>query len=747
MHKTMVNSKLHLYIVYSIFIISSLFTVSAASDTLQTSRPKVGLVLSGGGALGFAHVGVLKVLQDLKVPVDCIVGTSIGALVGGTFAAGVSTEHLERTIYATDINALFDDNPPRSEITQLIKRDEYIPLFELSMGFNNFKIQLPSGASAGYKFELFLKELIGLNASILNTNFDNLPTQFRAVATNLENGDLVLFDHGELPRVLRASMSLPAIVTPAKVEKQVFIDGGLVRNLPVETALKLGCDVLIVVNLGTKPKKIEEITTSIDVAMQSIVILTEQNVKASLQKLAENDVLILPQLDEFDLTSFSNPQEIVERGVIAAQAQSEQLSKYALSDSEYEEWLNKRKSKQPAALKINKIKVETRGEVNADALMYDIKTQTGDLFDVRTLHQDITNMFGRGDFSYVGYSVVPDKDSTNIVIKAENKPWGPGYLKFGFGTASDFSSATQITLALSYRRTWINTLGAEWRTDLQIGNRSLLRTEYIQPLQIRDGAFISPYLLGKRNTVQFYDKDNRLGDYVNQQSQGGIDFGITGYFGEIRIGPYYKNIDSRPEFGIGNFILPDYTVKQSGIQFSATYDQLDRIVFPRRGVFGKADINKVQTWGDLSLDYIRTQLWLSAVKSYGKNIFSANIEWGSDLSGKDNLMIHDAFMLGGLYRLSGLYLDQLSGSQYDLASLKYYRQYADLPPQLGHGMYFGFSLEAARINDEFLEKTWERMYAASIYWGADTVLGPVYIGYGYTSTNEGSWYLVIGPRF
>jgi len=276
----------------------------ASSISDAGGRPRISLVLSGGGARGLAHVGVLDILEEFRVPVDCVVGTSMGALIGGAYAVGVSAVKMREVLNETDIGALFNDFPPRQHIPQRVKRDDYKPLFEFTLGYNRGKVQLPAGVSAGYKFELFLKDLVGPGAAIDGLDFDAFPTPFRAVATDLETGHMKVFAHGDLPQIMRASMSLPALIAPAVIDGHAYVDGGLVRNLGVDIGRELCAsedgDIVIAVNLGTPLKPREELHNVIDVAGQAINLLTEQNVQRSLGELNDSDSLIAPDLEQED---------------------------------------------------------------------------------------------------------------------------------------------------------------------------------------------------------------------------------------------------------------------------------------------------------------------------------------------------------------------------------------------------------------------------------------------------------------
>ncbi len=737
---------------FSITVCSALSSLQCFAETEKTAvkdshRAKIGVVLSGGGALGLAHIGVLEVLEELHVPVDCVVGTSMGALVGGTYAAGVSPYYIREVITETDLGALFDDLPPRANIAFQLKRDDFRPLFNFSLGFNDWMIELPSGASAGYKFELFLKELIGNNASIADISFDDLPTRYRAVATNLGTGETKVFDRGELARIMRASMSLPAVIAPTEVDGDVYVDGGLARNLPVDTGRELCGDVLIAVNLGTSTLSSDMIKDSLDVAQQSVIILTEQNVQESLQKLTADDILITPDLEGFTSTSFDQQLEIIKRGEDAARANADKLSALALPEEQFEQWLKYRHLSRTTDFNITSITVDAASDAQKEAVLRDIRTKSGKDFDVAQLHHEIIDTFGRGDYSYIGYSIIPQGDEAELRIEAKNKPWGPGFLKFGLGAATDFTSPTQLNLAFSYRQTQINSLGAEWLTDVQLGYNTILRTAFWQPLQVRDGAFISPYISLTKEFVQFYLEDTRLGDFEVSSGEVGLDLGVTSNIGELKLTPYVAQIIGKPDFGIATPLLEESENTQRGLILAGIYDQLDSAVFPRSGLLASMNIKSATETGTDNLDFIRAQVTMAGVVSFGKNTYAAQFEWGDEVSDTNDLPVYEAFTLGGPRRLSGLFLDQLKGTKYNLASLSYYRQYASLPPQLGRGLYFGMSLEAGRINDELMKDPYDWVSGGSLFWGADTTLGAVYIGYGLSSLGQETLYLVIGPEF
>jgi NTE family protein len=302
-----------------------------------------------------------------------------------------------------------------------------------------------------------------------------------------------------------------------------------------------------------------------------------------------------------------------------------------------------------------------------------------------------------------------------------------------------------LNLAASYRRTWANSLGAEWRIDAQIGYDSFLGAEFIQPLQIRDGAFFAPYAEVQRKFMQFYQQELRLGQYQINTETVGLDAGLSNGLGELRLGPYVAHVRAKPDFGFITSLAPEEDFSVAGIRLSGVADHLDRPRFARSGWSAAANVRTESQDNGAQSQHTRAVLALRGVTSFDKNTFSTLLEIGETPEGK--LAIYDGFKLGGPLRLSGLYLDQLTGTRYNLGTLTYYRKYASLPQQLGRGLYLGMSAEAGRMNDTLMKNPWSWIYSGSVFWAADTILGAVVLSYGYSSLDQSTAYLMIGPRF
>jgi len=303
--------------------------LQAETAPLASSRPRICLVLSGGGARGVAHVGVLQVLTDLRVPVHCIAGTSMGAIVGASHASGMGTDEMLAEMAQITSERLFNDKPPRSDQPRRIKADDSLPLASPELGLNQGKLSLPKGVVNGVALEGELRRLVKVRDA---RHFDQLPIPFRAVATSLGDGQMVIFDRGLLATAMRASMAVPGLIAPLKVNDRLLIDGGLVRNLPIDVARQMGADVIIAVNLGTPLLRPEQIEGLQGVSMQTLGILTEQNVRQSLQQLRPQDVLIEPALGDFSAADFDNLAKAVPLGEAAGAGRAVQLLRSAALD-------------------------------------------------------------------------------------------------------------------------------------------------------------------------------------------------------------------------------------------------------------------------------------------------------------------------------------------------------------------------------------------------------------------------------
>lgn len=716
--------------------------VAEGVQPASQARPRIGLVLSGGGARGFAHIGVLKVLEELRVPIDCIAGTSMGAVVGGAYAAGVAPDEMEKRVSGLVWDDLLVDDPGRLDRSMRRRKDDFTSLWDIEVGYRDGEVRLPAGTTSGYKFELFLRDMITISGGVAIADFNELPVPFRAVATNLETGEMRVFERGDLARVMRASMSVPGAFSPVLIDGQLYVDGGLVRNLPVDVARATCADVVIAVNLGTPLGKRDQLNSVFAVALQSVNLMTELNVSQSLSSLRESDVLISPELTGISSSDFNKYAEAIDHGAGAARDEMQRLLALQLSEPEYAKWVAVRDTRRTLPVPIAEIRVATdNSRVNPDVIKSELSTEPGDAFTSKSLDSDLRRLFGRGDFDQVDYSLVDEDGKRAVVINATEKSWGPNYVKFGLGLYTDFQDGQRFNLLGSYRRTWLNQLGAEWRTDVQVGFTNRFTSEFYQPLGFKYIGFVAPRIDVQSQPVQFFFNNQLLGNYGVKYARAHLDVGYQDRMFDVRLGPFAGWLEASPDFGVIN--LERFNLFQAGFTGRAVVDQLDDIDFPKNGYLGVARVFSTQSAMGSDDQYTKADASVLVAKSLGRHTLSLGASAGATVSG--DLPVYDPFTLGGFQRLSGLQIGQLTGTQYMLGRLVYYYKYDSLPPQLGSGLYLGASAEVGRMNgpnDPLL--TNQYLGGFSVFWGADTILGPVYLAYGRSTSGYDSFYFLLG---
>lgn len=732
-------------------VFAALLPMSVA-QAAEGARPRVGLVLGGGGARGLAHIGVLKVLEEMRVPISCIAGTSMGALVGGVYAAGVSIDEMTNRISQIDWNALFSDDPARQEKPFRAKRDDYENLFWLELGQRGSKLLLAPGTTAGYKFEFLLREMVEPAGNFADQDFNSLPIPYRAMGTDIENGTSKQFRRGDLVKVMRASMSVPGLIAPVEIDDVLYVDGGLLQNVPVAAARQTCADVVIAVNVGSPLLPRDKLNSALSISLQMIAVLTEQNVRVSLASLRSGDVLIEPELGDFSAANFEQGITLIPSGEAATRAKARALRRLSVSDDDYRAWRASVMARLPRVPEVSDVRVvDTGSRVNAQVLEQELDDVPGigsqrsdtEAFDLHRLNTRLEQVYGRGDFERMDYRMV-DRDGKRIVeVRGIEKSWGPNYLKFGLGLASD-AQQTRFNVNFSHRATWLNERGAEWRNDLQLGYRKFLISEFFQPLSFNSEAFVAPRVDMQDVPITYYADGNRIGDYRVRYARGHLDLGFGNQFGELRLGAFGGYLKASEDFGLIPF-ASDFSRTQVGYTASAIYDQIDSVRFPRDGLLaGLRSFGTLGSWGSQD-DYNKTDLLVTGALSRGKHALQLTGYLGGTLYG--DLPPYDPYQLGGFLRGSGYLMDELIGDRVGLLRAVYSYELATLPSVLGRGVYLGGSIEGTQATLGLgLDEGGNLRPSASLFIGADTFLGPAFLAWGqaFGVDKAGTLYFMLG---
>ena len=716
---------------------------AAALPRVAAPRPRIGVVLSGGGARGLTHIGVLKVLEELRVPVDYITATSMGAIVGGLYASGVPAPAMEKLVTSLDWPSLFSDQPPRRELTVRRKIEDATYTVPLEVGFRDFSLRLSTGALSGQNLELLLHGLTWRDDEI--GSFDRLPIPFRAVGTNLVDGKEIVFDRGPLYIAMRGSMSIPGIFAPIDVDGRMLGDGGLVKNLPVDIVRAMGAEVVIAINIGTPLMTREQLSSFVGVAEQSINILTEQNVRAQRQLLDQSrDVLIEPDLGDLSASDFDKGARFIELGEKAARAASAALSRYSLPAEAYAAYRDAmRRPLGPAETGLAFAGVVGTEITNPQVLQAQVGLSSGAKLDLTEAQRDIATLYGRGDFERIEYRLVDRDGQRGVEFVAAEKPWGPNYLLFGVGFSSDTEGENAFGLRIRHKRVWLNSLGAEWINDIEVGTTNRARTELYQPLDLAQTVFAAPYASVGIVPEDIFRQGAKVAEYGVLDERVGIDFGyVFGSWGELRVGPQFIHQRGSPVVATPEF--PVTKSDQWGIALLGRIDTQDNAYFPRHGLRITATaFSGTQRQQDVDRSVTRGEVDAHQSFPFGDRD-AINLGFRAAATTLFDPTLPGNFRLGGFLNLSGLRTGELEGAYLARARGVYLHRMGTLPI-FGNTYYYGGSLEIGNVWQDRSAITFGNTYkAGSLFFAADSPLGPLYIAWGHTSRGDSTWYLLLG---
>lgn len=708
----------------------------------QASRPKIGLVLGGGGAKGAAHIGVLKVLEELRIPVDYIAGTSMGAVVGSLYASGASAAECERVLTTVDWNDLFRDDPPRDEITFRRKQEDFTYMARAAVGVKTSGILLPKAFVAGQKIGVFFETLFIPVAGI--TDFDRLPIPYRAVASDLETGEMVVLKSGRLADAARASMSVPGLFPPTEVDGRYLLDGGIVRNLPVDIVRKMGADIIIAVDVGQPLPKRDKLVSSIQIAGQMIDIMMKANVQAQIDTLGEKDVFINPELGDLGSMDFQKGKEAALLGEAAARKQLEGLRRYSVSEEEYAVFAARSNMAQEQTLRIASVTVDgsSLDNIPKEYIEGQVEIKAGDVLTREELQQKISLLYGMGDFERVDSNLIPNGDGWDVVLRPIEKPWGPNYMKFGVNLNTNFAGGGTYNLLVDHTQRWLNDLGAEWKNLLQIGDNMAFYSEFYQPVTQNGIWFVAPYGRAQQQFVDFYKGEDIIAEYRGRELDWGLDVGANpSSYGEIRLGYVGGVLDADVQKGMVD--LASGQIHRGGVRLKGIFDQLDNVNFPRKGGIVRLDFYAARPELGDDREYNRLDVSFSKLYTYKQYTLAASGLFKSYID--QALPVYDEATLGGFLNLSGLAADQLRGQRAALGKLVAYWQAST---SIIGDLYLGGSIEGGNAwkEDEAMVVDDLRV-AGSVFVGFDSVLGPLYLAYGQADQGMSAVYFYLGRTF
>ncbi len=725
-----------------------LLTLLASAVADETSRPRIGLVLGGGGARGAAHIGVIQLLEEFRVPVDFVVGTSMGSIVAGLYAAGYPPDEMAEILQQADWSEILSDDPPRDQLWFRRRQDDRRFQVDLELGWRNGAPALPPGLILGRNIDAFLERLLLPVATV--DDFDSLPIPFRCVAIDIADGSSVVFKNGSVTKAIRASISLPGIFAPVEHEGRILVDGGFVDNLPVNVAREMGADILIVVDVATPIADPTTRHSLVGIYDQVIRVLMDRNRKLSADSLNEGDIRIVPRLDGFGSLEFSHAAEAIEGGRVAARLHREALVALAVDETTWNKWLAKQRKPELEPATVRHLTIDAQTRFSERVIREHVQLRSGGALDPVSLAQTRTQLAGLGVFQRTEIDIeeVPGSDNVvDVVIRPVEKSWGPNYLRFGIGMSSDLQGGGEFDLGIQHTLMPINAYGGEWRNEVQFGTRTRLFSEFYQPVDPALRWFLAPSVEYQQDTLPFIVDRKKIAE-VNIRA---VDFGLAigrnlGSWGEARIRYGWVTGKARPEVQFPGLLPSSIDIKQSRLTTSLLVDTLDKITFPRRGFVGNAvwEYAKEPLGGIGPKSVASAQL--GSAMSFGALTIFPSIEGGMTLNRKSPL--GSEFQLGGFQRLSGLQPQELSGNNMVLGVLRSYYQLSESASQFGLATYIGASLELGGVwqdRDQFNRD--DLLFSGSVFVGADTFIGPAFLALGFTEGGDRAIYVFIGPTF
>jgi NTE family protein len=702
----------------------------------EPRRPRVGLVLGGGGARGAAHIGVLEVLEKLHVPVDCVAGTSMGALVAGAWAAGMSPAEMRQNLASADWNDMFIDNPEYSEMSYRNKAvsSRYLPGSESGVMTNGVKYQ--SSVVAGQKIKLFFNQLVRANQG--ERGIEQLPLPLSIIATDIGTGERVVLRDGSLATAMRASMSVPGLLAPVLHRGHKLVDGGLVDNVPIgEVRERCQADVVIAVNVGSPLLKAEDVGSLLTVSTQMVNLLTEQNVTRSLATLRPGDIYIKPELNGITAGDFERHAETADRGREAAEAMSAQLARLAVDPVHYAAWWRGVEVLNRISPKIDEIEIVGLDRVNRAVIERHLHVEPGQTVLPSSINRDLLRMYGDGYYESVDYTVLQQRERNILRVMPVEKSWGPDYLRFAVNLQADNSQGSTFSLRAAYHRTWLNKLGGELIFTGEIGSTHRLGVNFYQPLDPAQRFFAEATTGVEQAQINVFQDDRRVAQYKATESGIGAYLGANvGLLGPVRLGWVERHRFF--DLDIGSPSLPSADQKFGGWRATLDFDQFDRMYFPTRGWAAQ-----LAYFDSPRQNYSRADADLRGAFALGGTVFNARLRYIG--SPKGELPLYDAGMLGGFQNMTAFAPNQIIGDDIRYAGLRTEQIIGRLPLGLRGDMRLGLSFEAAQVGMRYSESKLNGILdSTAIYIGGETPFGPAYFGLGYSTSGVSNIFLFVG---
>ncbi|OYP01778.1 serine protease, partial [Vibrio parahaemolyticus] len=755
MFKTLSSSPMSRYFALwvSLFLIATPSVAQVKNEDTPT-RPKVAVVLAGGGAKGAAHIGVLKALEEMHIPVDIITGTSMGAYVGGLYATGMSADEIESFIYSVDWNSGYRDRVDRSQ--RRVRDKEYEDRYQITtdLGLRFGEVRAPTGVVQGQNMLRVLRETTG-NLGRFDS-FDELAIPYRSVATDILELDEVVIGNGYLVDAMMASMSVPGALPPYKLNGHMLVDGGVVNNMPVDVARAMGADVVIAVDISTDYKTEDDFTGLFTVADQLSNYLVRRSTQQQVETLQEHDVYIRPNVGQMETVEFDKMPWAFQSGYDITKEMESKLAGLRLSNAEYQKYIDHKQEVRKKLVYgddrvVDEIVIVNNTHYSDVLLTNRLELETGRKIETAEIEKAVENLYALDRFELITYHFEEVDGSNLLVFDVNEKSWGPNYLNFRFFLEDDFDTDSQYGIGMSTNFTNLNSHGAEMALNVEMGTDKLIEAELYSPVLSSQEFFVAgkvAYSSEGRN-LPVSDDDSSLSSvndflpvsYTEFVSEIAIGIQPT-LWQELRLGGRYSSgsIELSTLASVGNL---DF--ERRGLFANYRLDTLDDFAFPTRGLLVDLeylvshDTSPEEIGQSKPKDIVEDTVYeidarFKGAMSYQRHTLVGQAEY-SFVQSKNSSITLDPRELGGFLHLSGIPRNSLIGQNLFFSSLVYRYKWFDNDFGLFEApVYVGASLEhGGTWSDNDLKLNEAPLYnAASIFFGVDSPIGPIMLAYGRT---------------
>jgi NTE family protein len=712
-----------------------------AAEDAGTARPRIGLVLGGGGARGGAHVGVLSLLEELRIPIDCIAGTSMGALVGATYASGVPMRRIEQQILEVDWSTTIGSAGRRSMEPMQRKLAGITYSNNIELGISRSGFYGVGGLVSTQNIEGFFRLLVAHARDI--DDFDQLAIPFRAIATDLAASEMVVIGNGDLARAMRASMAVPGAFAPVLVDDMVLADGGMMRNLPVDVARELCADVVIAVSLQAPPPTAEQLQGVFALAGRSIDAMIIANERQQLASLTDRDVAVIVPTGDIGSSQFGRVPDTIPLGMDSARRVAASLARYSVSEAEYRAWRASLDRPEAGLVRVEDIRFQPLRHASADFLKTRLRTRPGDEVTLTALESDMNRVFASGDFLRVDYRLLPGaRDGKIVEIQALERPGSTDFIRFDIGLAGSSGGDTQYVLRSDHRREWVNYLGGQWRNTFQLGTFSLLESALYQPLDVEQRYFLEPGIQVSRSLENFYNDGSRVARYDLFSAELRLDAGVNiGNHARVKTGVHLASTEFDEDIG-GIDALDTERKRDASLNFAALYDTRDAAALPTSGVFAMLNYTSSGSWlgGEQSYDVVEAVASRAMQWQGGTLLMAAG--GGRTVSG--DLPRHRDFQVGGIRSFPAFAPGELRGEGYWSASANWGMRLVEFMPVFRQAVFFSAGLRAVGMSERLDGVDDGIILGASIALGARTPIGPLLFSVGVADNDSYQIHFALG---